>query len=533
MKKIYLLITAAAFTGLTSCDNLLELDSETSITSEYLKTPDGIQREATALYYYDRQAATSEDGAVYLIEKMDSQTDLSVFRAGEHSGMWRMNALTPETSEFEHYWNHYYKIIGKSNEVISAAEAYGLDKDENVKKAWGEAKFFRGRSYFELYKRFERLYLNDQPTTVDNLIRDYTPASKESIESFICKDLDDAITALAWNLPQGLKSPEYGRVTKAVAKHVRAQVAMWQKDWDKAIEEAGALFSSDCPNHLEACQEDVFLKSENLTSPEILLSYQFSKNFGGGGSVHSDGAIYGHRISLITTAAYHKISGKPTATQGGYGWGRLYPNTYLFTLYNHDKDTRYKNMFAHKYYYDVPGSDKFGQEIVASSAQYITSTHPMSLKHTDRWTNQDQPDRRSSFRDLVVYRMGETAVMLAEAYLEKGDMANACKYYNMTWHRAGNDAVSTITMDDVIAEYARECNFEGVRWSVLKRRGILADQVIAHYGETKAENPLLNKDYAEARQYFIKGKHEVWPIPTHQIDLMGGNEVFPQHDFWK
>jgi hypothetical protein len=55
--------------------------------------------------------------------------------------------------------------------------------------------------------------------------------------------------------------------------------------------------------------------------------------------------------------------------------------------------------------------------------------------------------------------------------------------------------------------------------------------VKAHYGETKAENPYLDKDYAECRTSFVVGKHECWPIPQEQIDLMG-KENFPQNENW-
>ncbi len=129
----------------------------------------------------------------------------------------------------------------KANEIIVAAEALGLD-DSDVLHAWSEAKFFRGRSYFELWKRFDRLYLNVTPTTVDNLKREYKPASHEELMTLMTTDLDDAMKGLDWSLPQNNGNVLYGRVTKATAKHVRAQVAMWESDWDTAIEECEDIF---------------------------------------------------------------------------------------------------------------------------------------------------------------------------------------------------------------------------------------------------------------------------------------------------
>ena len=537
MKKRYYLLLFMAVLLTTSCHDLLFLESKTDITNDYLKTPDGVLRETAALYAMDRSAATENIGQIYMIDKYDAQTDISFFRTGEGGNMFKMGGLTPTTIQFLWFWNHYYKLIGKANEIITSAEKLGLE-NKDIKTAWGEAKFFRGRSYFELYKRFERLYLNKEPTTIDNIDRDFKPATKEEVFNLIITDLDDAISALDWELPQGITGPQHGRATKAVVKHVRAQVAIWQKDYDKVISECEDIFAPGHFNHMDKSLKEVFLSSENLRSPEVLMAYQFSKNIGGGGSMQGAGNLVGHKMSMIATAYYTKITGCiAEASLGGYGWGRVFPNTYLLSLYDKEKDNRYKEMFVHEYYYNDPESPKYGQKInpkdYVKNGQYCMALHVACKKNFDQWTNVDQPDRLSGFKDLILYRMGETAIMLAEAYLQKGDMSNACKYYNMTWERAGNDPVTSITMQDIIDEYARECNFEGVRWSVLKRLGILADAVKAHGGDSKVEDPLLDGNYATQRKTFVKGKHEVWPIPMTQIDLMGGEDVFPQNEAWK
>ena len=59
-------------------------------------------------------------------------------------------------------------------------------------------------------------------------------------------DLDDAMKKSGmWLLPQNNGNVLYGRVTKATAKHVRAQVAMWESDWDTAIEECEDIFKQE------------------------------------------------------------------------------------------------------------------------------------------------------------------------------------------------------------------------------------------------------------------------------------------------
>ena len=542
-KTIFLL---PVLTLLGSCNDKLDLESKTSVTYNYLKsTPDGLARSVVGLYDLDRGISSNYDHNLYVITMCDYNTDIMVFRAGTSANVARLKPLLPDNPDIETFWTHHYSIIGKANEIIANAEDLGLG-NETVKEAWAEAKFFRGRSYFELWKRFDNLYLNNEPTTKDNLVRDFHPASEQEMLNQITSDLDDAIEEIDWQIPNS----EYGRVTKAVAKHVRAQIAMWQKDYDRAIKECEDVINSGYYKLLPTAGE-VF-EGPDLRNSEVLWSYQFSQNPGGGGTGNP---LMGHRISLITTTRYQSNAGCTfSVDQGGYGWGRVYPNTYLLSLYG-PKDNRNNGLFVHDFYYNDPKSSYYGgvipKNLYGSSSGYLERLHFMSKKFMDKWTNKDQPDRTSSFRDLIVYRLAETYLMCAEAYYHRdgGSSPQAVKYYNATWTRAGNDPISSLTLDMLIDEYARELNFEGVRWPLLKRlsklgynnegkyagKDQMVDRVRDHYGETKKENPYLEKDYIENREFLENKANEpklkAWPIPQAQIDLAGG--TFPQNDAWK
>ena len=334
MKK--LIYTAFVICGMltASCSDLLNLESKTDVTNNYLfTTPEGLNTAVTGLYSLARElpgGADNNESNLYIVTMCDFNTDIAILRAGVSTSIGRLNtSFTPSTGDVNKFWKHHYGIIGKANEIIVAAEALGLD-DSDVLHAWSEAKFFRGRSYFELWKRFDRLYLNITPTTVDNLKREYKPASHEELMTLITTDLDDAMKGLDWSLPQNNGNVLYGRVTKATAKHVRAQVAMWESDWDTAIEECEDIFKQEGIYSMEKKAENVF-NGADLKSPEVLWSFQYSQNLGGGGS---GTPVAGHRVSIQTTTRINKISGCiNTADQGGYGWGRIYPNTYLLSLY--------------------------------------------------------------------------------------------------------------------------------------------------------------------------------------------------------
>lgn len=537
MKKILYISAFALLSLATSCTDMLEEKMKTQVTVDYLySTPDGLSRVVTGLYNYSRTLATDNQSDLFAVQMMDYSTDLMVFRAGSAAAFARLDNLKSDIGQAQAFWTYNYNLIGKANEVIAAAEKLGIDNDPVTKKAWAEAKLFRGRSYFELFKRYDRLYLNTSPTDYNNLDREFTPATKEDVFQLINEDLTDAMNVLDWTVPSSSAGTSYGRFTKAVAKHIKAQVAMWQENWDEAISQCEDIFA--CPSYAMLNDRSAVFSGADLNSSEVLWSFQFSNAIGGGGFI-PDGEtdLTGHRLSLICTPNYKKVAGLGNfrSEHGGYGWGRVYPNTYLFSLYNQEKDTRYKAYFKHEWVYldeaILPKGKKLGDVATTTATLYLECLHPCTRKYFDMWSNADLPSRKSSFKDIVIYRLAETYLMAAEAYFHKegGTSAKAIAYYNETWERAGNDRFAgSLTLDILLDEYARELNFEGVRWPLLKRLGLLEERVKLHAGDTKLEDTRLDKNFIEARNNF-KFYHWYWPIPQSEIDQMG-KENFPQND---
>lgn len=537
MKKV-IYISAFALLGLTaSCTDMLDEKMKTQVTVDYLySTPEGLDRAAIGLYNLNRSFVRVEEGSVSAIQMLDFSTDLVIFRGGGNAAFARLDNLKADHILLGKFWESNYGIIGKANEVISSAEHLGIENNEITKRAWAEAKLFRARSYFELYKRFDKVYLNTLPTNYTNLDRVFTPATEEETFKLINEDLDAAIEVLDWKPLVSSAGVYNGRFTKAVAKHIKAQVAMWQKNWSGAITQCEDIFK--CPDYAMLDNRGAVFEGSDLNSTEILWSYQFSKEIGGGGAIaEGETELKGHMFSLIVTPNYKKVAGLGNfrSEHGGYGWGRVYPNTYLLSLYDKGKDTRYKDYFKHEWTYMdedlLPAGKNLGDVATTTTTLYLECLHPCSRKYFDMWTNADLPSRKSSFKDIVIYRLAETYLMAAEAYFHKegGNSTQAIKYYNETWKRAGNDYFSgPLTLDILLDEYARELNMEGVRWPLLKRLGLLEERTKLHAGDTKKEDPKLNKDYIEARENF-KYYHWYWPIPQSEIDQMG-KENFPQNE---
>ncbi len=534
MKSIYFIAALACALPFSACTDMLQEDNKVKIDSDYVyNSPEGLGKGVVALYDRERSFVRAEtEGEAFVTMNCDGATDIILYRGGTAAALNRLSSAFTETSHpVRHLWENRYQVIGKANEIIDGAENnVGLDHpDPRVKIAWGEAKLLRARSYFELWRRFDRLYLNTRPTHLGNIDRIYKPASTEKILALITSDLDDAIEVLDWTTTQP------GRGTKAVAKHVRAQVAMWQKDWDRAIKECEDIFERTeygmMPQGIDC------FNGANVNCKEVLYAYQFSANPGGGNSV-TDGKVAGHRLALNVTPSYSKLEGfTVTSEYGGYGWGRFYPNSYLLSLYDKIKDKRYENMFMRNLRYNtlVPSNPSIvvGELPAVAKNDYLEKYHCASLKMMDKWTNIDDPARTTSFKDVVVYRLAETYLMAAEARLMKhgGGDALSIDYYNKTWERAGNDRFQgPLTIEDIVDEHARELHFEGLRWSFLKRLGIMISRVKLYYGDTTTDDPMLPKNEIDARGT-ISDKFTRWPIPGTALDQMG-RDNFPQNPGW-
>lgn len=532
--SIYYIFIASLSWIFAGCTDMLMEEHQTRITSEYVyNSPEGLDRGVVALYDRDRNLVRiSGEGEAFVTMLCDGATDIVMYRGGTAAALNRLSSSFTETSiPVGDFWENRYGVIGKANEIIHGAEVnVGLDhSDERVKRAWAEAKLLRARCYFDLYKRFENVYLNTRPTHIGNLERIYKPASKEKVFELILSDLDDAMSVLDWTATMP------GRGSKAIAKHVKAQAAMWLQDWDTAIKECEDIFEAQAyemmPNSIDC------FTGADLNHQEVLMAYQFSGNTGGGNTV-SSGRVAGHRLALNVTPSYSKLEGfVVTAEYGGYGWGRFYPNTYLLGLYDRNRDTRYQNMFMRDLRYNttVPGNPSIvvGQLPVVSKNDYLEKYHVASLKNMDKWTNIDDPARTTSYKDVVVYRLAETYLMAGEARLMKygGSDAKAIEYYNKTWERAGNTPFTgPLTIEMIVDEHARELHFEGKRWDFLKRLGILESRVRRYSGDTVTEDPMLPKNEIDARNNMAE-KFTRWPIPSSALDQMG-RDNFPQNEDW-
>jgi len=134
----------------------------------------------------------------------------------------------------------------------------------------------------------------------------------------------------------------------------------------------------------------------------------------------------------------------------------------------------------------------------------------------------------NSDRSYIIFRLGETYLLAAEAAFKNNDLPNAVKHINTLRERARNKSNSVegdldiqqsdVTLDFILEERTRELFAEHFRWADLVRTGTLLDRVKL-YDEGPAKDN-------------IQKKHWLRPIPRRQIERVTTGTPYPQNSGW-
>ena len=515
-----------AVTGLVSCSDFLMEDNKTQYSQDYLfNSEGGLDLAVVALYTLHRNylGDDSESNTTWAVER---GTDIVMTNGGTGNfyGIYDPNHLKPSASQVSRMWTRMYQIIGRCNEIIAAGEK--MEETETLKKTIAEAKAFRAQSYFLLFRTYDRIWLNTEPVTSDNVNnkREYRPATQKEVFDLLYSDLKYASENLDW------ESSMTGRFNQAAARAIWAKVALWNKDWKTALDQADAIDKSGHYSLLSS-PKAVF-DGADLNHSEALLVQQWSENPGGNLDLKTP---KGHQFAtLFISMSRSAIGGENTeacsAENWGYTFGRCLPNPYLLSLYDKNKDKRYNDWFIHRYKNTSSRNVIYGNTTVKPGEYFPTTKDgavdqyilPGCTKHGDVTTREIFASR--GYKDVILYRLADVYVMGAEAALRLNDQTKAKYYYNKTWMRAGNaEFTGTLKMQDIIDEEAREMCFENDRWYFLKRLGLLIEQVKKHAGNEGWQASLAGRTNLPANPHFVR-----WPIPEEEIINMGA-ENFPQN----
>jgi hypothetical protein len=518
--RVGLLFVALLFAGV-SCEDYLQDELLSDTSAEFLyNTPEGLESAVVGLYSLNRDLYEQAEWNYARALIPQAKSDLVLVRTGEislyGSLAWGAELGNFGTGRLSRYWRHYYRLIDRSNAVItSAQELEGLEESRRD-QIIAEARVFRAHSYFTLYRQFNNIFITTEPTSPDNAFdRPDDKSSPEEIFALINEDLDFAIENLDWNTPQ------FGRLTQAAARHIRAKTAAWQEDWAEAASQADAVINEGNYNLLPNTA-DVFFG--DLNHEETLFTIQFEEGQIGGSTTN--------RIHFNLIPQYNEIQGvEHSLDNGARGAGFILLNNYLRGLLNEDPNddrnngTYYITHYTYNNPEELPEGVQLGDTVDVFDQnsddenefmQYYAQLNPGTLKFLQ---NDAVPSEANQIKNLMIYRLAETYLIGAEAHMEMGSTGQALEYINAVRNRANAASISSIDQQAILDERARELALEGQRWYTLKRMGVLVEQIRQFAGNDNFRNQAR-----ERIQPFMGN----WPIPTNELNLLGPN--YPQNE---
>ncbi len=515
LSKIMMMLSGIVFLN-TSCKKWLAEENFTQIGSDVIyTTEEGLKVGLGALYNLQRAYERVTD-ANYGNLWLYSADDLGNVRTYNDAQIYRANMNAQAMPKEK--WTSGYQLIDRSSAIITRSRDISFRNETEKNRLVAAAKVIRAMTYLKIWQLYDNILIDTIPTDNKNAFEPmvYKPAAKEDVLNLINFDLDFAIA----NLPY-LAKP--GQINQGLARHLRAQVAAWQGDWatmaaqtDEVINKGGFSLQPI---------DKVF--AQEVNHKEAIYTYQFDEVLGGNDALSGGGS---HALSALFTARYYEIPGGYMIEDNNWG-GNTYawttPNDYLKSLFNPDPvtgktpDKRYTSYF----YPDTiisnnPKSPQYGLPIPKNKyPDNYRQYHWSVMKYRDF----SKPDgRAASYKDVIAYRLAETYLLGAEAHWRlSGDPADptALLYINKVRQRAGMPDLTILDQQTILDESARELNFEGGRWFLLKRMGVLVSQVNKYhtYGSARTNQVIMPMQPFQVR----------WPIPQDQIDLMA--PTFPQN----
>ena len=463
------------------------------------------------------------------------------------------SAIHAASDHVQRNWSRYYQVISKANDVLTMLETNASQVPENLKPAFrGQALFFRAYYYMVLAHVYGGVPLVTEMITAPR--RDFVRATRDEVYAQCQEDLEEAVRLL-----NDINQVDDGAINKQVAQHVLTEVYICRGNYSKAIETANAvinhpetgLMTERFGSYKDDPTKNVFFdlfrlgnqnrKSSGNTEGLLVLQYDYL----------NQGSPYERNLARYIMPQQRSItvwgindSGNPdwilacpdfTREDGGRGNGYYAPSYYFRQLIwasDFDNDIRNSscNIFR-DFIIDNPKADGHGQWIIKDGwlrdrdtfnfiypsitkfcafealpdeayqmkdgARETTSTGKHIVRNSGNLPT-------GSYTDEYLFRLAETYLLLAEAYVRNSQPDLAAAAINVVRSRANASPATAAEMniDYILDERMRELAGEEVRNYTLLRMGLFVERA---------------RKYSAAGRH-VRDHHALWPIPFAEIE---------------
>lgn len=539
-KYIYRLFFLGLVTIQFGCSDFLEIDNPSAVTDDFYNTKTGQEKLLVDIYSKCRNIFNTGELQYY-------GTDL--YMAITESPNERMfngydESFNSTAGVVGSYWANLYKIIQESNILLNRCDlsVEGMTQAE-FEVLTAQTRFLRVLAYYYLVETFGPVpLLTLEP---EDIILEVTRNSEEEIYAFMIDELFSVQTLLPWrsDLPGAISR---GAVSNLLGKlYLSRAYKPFKEDTD--FEEAAkyldqVIFESEDSYALLERYSDVF-DENNQNNAEVIWAIQYGTDKEYAGSGNPQQRLFGINLTALEPDLFIREQEDYSSMQRLY-W--IIPEVHeLFA--DPDDDARYDATFQREIYVnnseseyfgelgiyypkwnDTSGDDKgavnflpyrmggeyvwYPQSTVLEILQSGSDRMPLIKKFKDTqmlWGGQGT-------REDVVFRLGDTYLLAAEAYLGAGGQGTALERLNAVRRRAAADVskqpgmeLEEISLDIILDERARELLGEHDRWFDLKRTGKLIERVYRY-------NILVQK-YNNLNE-----NHLYRPIPQDEINKLNG-----------
>lgn len=484
--------TLALFMCSACGDDFLESENAGLLSrDEFYKTDEDSFQATMAVYDILQWDYSNGWASPYMLKTMPSdESNAAGSGESDQPAYQALDRFTydPTNSVVLGTWRVNYYGIARANQVINYVSPETDARVINI----AESKALRGYYYFQLVTLF-----GDVPLVLTELTEeeyDQERVATDKVYEQIEADLLDAIEDLP--LKSAYSEADKFRVSKGTAQALLGKVYLFEEKYEQAaamfdaviqsneyglMSSYGAIFTTSAELGIESIFEVMFASTQSYNWD----NYPWDTPREMESNIHVElmgprGDYYSQADSLIA------------------GWGFNLPKEEMYQAFINAGDSiRRINTLMTEEELEANGGewtnpDAYGYEgyIRRKYGTFSTETDMSGVADLNYGTN---------FR---LIRYADVLLMAAEAYYKDGNESRARTELNKVRERAMLDDV-TASGDDlwdaIVLERQLELAFEGFRFVDLVRWG-MADEVLADYG-------------------FVKGKHELFPIPDIELQV--------------